>query len=61
MSETKSGSSGDFCADFCTGLNAGDPDEVDEGDSENSVAIESIDPLVFVISAGPKQLSTTGR
>ena len=45
------------------GVEADESDEVDDGDDENSVEMESLDPLALseLVSAGPKQLSTTGR
>lgn len=46
---------------FCTGVEADESDEVEDGEvDENSVEMESMleDPP---ISAGPKQLKTTGR
>lgn len=46
---------------FWMGVEADESDEVDDGDDENSVEIESLDPLSELVSAGPKQLSTTGR
>ena len=37
---------------FCMGVEADESDELDDGDDENSVEMES---------SGPKQLNTTGR
>lgn len=51
---------------FCIGVDvdeSDESDEVDDGDEENSVEIESLDPLALpeLVSAGPKQLNTTGK
>lgn len=51
---------------FCTGVEAEESDELDEGGDEaeeNSVEMEWMleEPLAPPISAGPKQLNTTGK
>jgi hypothetical protein len=51
---------------FCMGVEADGSDELDDGDDENSVEMESLEPLAaplpeLLASSGPKQLNTTGR
>lgn len=51
---------------FWMGVEADESDELEDGDDENSVDIESLDPLAAPLpeppdSSGPKQLNTTGR
>ena len=53
----------DMVCFFCIGVEADESDEVDDGDEENSVEIESLEPLALPAlgSSGPKQLNTTGK
>lgn len=51
---------------FCMGVEAEESDELDDGEEENSVEMESLEPLAAPLpeppaSSGPKQLNTTGR
>ena len=51
---------------FCMGVEAEELDEsddVEDGDEENSVEMESLEPLALaaLVSSGPKQDKTTGR
>lgn len=53
----------DMVCFFCMGVEVDESDDVDDGDDENSVEMESLEPLALpeLDSAGPKQLKTTGK
>lgn len=55
--------SDDMVCFFWMGVEVDESDDVDDGDDENSVEIESLEPLALpeLVSAGPKQLNTTGK